>query len=119
MMRKEVTHEQIIPAVRSRLEDGEARIAGAPCPFQATWWPGRPGLEQELLSDYGMPAPVPELEKVFYEEVSAIRDSLKDLGHTPGLSGWQKGATGAAQRMMMGLNTQADASASGTRSRFL
>jgi hypothetical protein len=109
MMRNEVTYEQIITAARSILEDGEARIADAPAPFRATWWPGKPDFRQELLSDYGMPTPLPELEKVFYEEVGAIRKSLKDLDHTPALAAWQNESTGAPRRMMMDLNTQADA----------
>ena len=108
-MRTEVTFERIISAARSRLEDGDARIADAPCPFRATWWPGTPGFEQELLSDYGMPTAVPEFEKSFYDEIGAIRESLKDAGHTPALAGWQNGSTGAARSVMIGLNTQADA----------
>ena len=56
-----------------------------------------------------MPTPAPEIEKAFYDEVGAIRDSLKDASHIPALAGWQKGSTGAARTMMMGLNTQADA----------
>ena len=108
-MRTEVTFGQIITAARSRLEDGDARIADGPCPFRATWWPGTPGFEQELFSDYGMPTAVPELEKSFRDEVGAIRDSLKDAGHTPALARWQKGSAGDAQSMMIRLNTQADA----------
>lgn len=108
-MRTEVTFEQIIAAARSKLENGEARIADASCPFRATWWPGTPGFEQELLSDYGMPTPVPELEEAFRDEVGAIQESLKEAGHTPALAGWQRGSRGAARTMMISLNTQADA----------
>lgn len=108
-MRSQVTYQQIITAARSRLEDSEARIADVPCPFRATWWPGSPSFKQHLLSDYGVSTSVPELEKAFYDELGAIRESLKDAGHTPALAGWQKGSTGAARKMMMSLNTQADA----------
>jgi len=108
-MRTEVTFEQIIAAARSKLENGKARIADAPCPFRATWWPGTPGFEQELLSDYGLPTPVPELEEAFRDDVGAIRESLKEVGHIPALAGWQRGSRGVARTMMMSLNTQADA----------
>lgn len=108
-MANRVTWEQIISGARSKLQDGEQRIADAPCPFRATWWPGRPDEEQQLLSGYGMPTSVPELEKCFYDEVDAIREALKDQGHSPPLAGWQKNSTGAARRVMMGLNAQADA----------
>lgn len=108
-MRADITFEQIIGTARSRLENGEARIADAPVPFRATWWPGTPDFAQQLRSDYGVPTTAPELEKAFQDEVGAIRESLKDAGHTPALAEWQKGSTEAGRQVMMGLNRQADA----------
>lgn len=108
-MPAEMTFEQVIGAARSRLENGEARIADAPLPFRATWWPGAPDIAQQLLSDCGVPTPVPALEKAFRDEVGAILDCLKDAGHKPRLAKWQKGSTEAERQVMMGLNTQADA----------
>ena len=108
-MRTEVTFEQIVTDVRSKLKDDGARIADAPRPFRETWWPGATGFGQELLSDYGVPTSFPEIERDFYDEVSAIRDSLKHAGHKPTLAEWQKVSIDAGRRLMTSLNLRVDA----------
>ena len=108
-MRTEVTFEQIVTDVRSKLKDDGARIADAPRPFRKTWWPGATGFGQELLSDYGVPTSFPEIERDFYDEVSAIRDSLKHAGHKPTLAEWQKVSIDAGRRLMTSLNLRVDA----------
>lgn len=108
-MRTEVTFEQIVTDVRSKLEDDGARIADTPWPFRETWWPGTTVIGQELLSDYGVPTSFPEIERDFYDEVGAIRDSLKHVGHKPTLAEWQKGSIDAGRRLMTSLNLRTDA----------
>ena len=108
-MRTEVTFEQIVSAVRPKLKDDEARIADAPGPFRETWWPGTTHLGRGLLSDHGVPTSSPEIERAFYDEISAICDSLKQAGQKPTLAEWHKGSKDAGRDMMLSLNFQADA----------
>ena len=105
----ELTFEQVITAVRSKLKDDEARISEAPGQFREAWWPGTTGFEQELMSDHGVPAPFPEIERAFHDEIAAIRDSLKHAGHKPTLAESQKGPTDVGRSLMTSLNLQADA----------
>ncbi|MCY3610659.1 MAG: hypothetical protein OXH51_03915 [Gemmatimonadetes bacterium] len=99
-MLTEPTVERIIAAVRSKLGDDGARISDSPRPFLGTWWPGTTSFEQELLSDYGVGGPSPEIERAFYDEVKAIQDSLAESQDEP---------TNPQQRMMMSLNLRAKA----------
>jgi hypothetical protein len=108
-MSNEPIYDDVLAAARSRVGVPESRFAEEPQPFRATWWPGAPTLEQQLLSDYGVESPMPDLSKHFFEEVSAIRDSLKELGHKVQLAGWQKSGLEAGERMMEGLNRHAEA----------
>lgn len=111
-MNSQITHKQIITAVRSRLEGGQERIVDVPCPFRETWWPETPDFQTQLSSDMGM-QPSSELEEwiyeVFSEEVKAIRESLKDTGYEPEFAEWQKGSTGAVRNLWKSTNIQADA----------
>jgi hypothetical protein len=108
-MPNDPTYADVIAAARSRVGMSESRFAEEPQPFRATWWPGAPTFEQQLLSDYGVETPMPDLSKDFFEEVAAIRDSLKELGHKVQLAGWQKSGLEAGERMIEGLNRHAQA----------
>ncbi len=108
-MATELTYEDVLVAARSKVAGAESRFADEPSPFRATWWPGVPTFEQELLSDYGVESSMPDLSKEFFEEVSAIRDSLKELGHKGELAPWQRSGLEAGKRMMEGLNRHAEA----------
>ena len=108
-MSKEPTYADVLVAARSRVAAPESRFADEPQPFRATWWPGATTFEQQLLSDYGVESPMPDLSKDFFEEVSAIHDSLKELGHKVELAGWQRSGLEAGERMMDGLNRHAEA----------
>lgn len=108
-MSKEPTYGDVLVAARSRVAAPESRFADEPQPFGATWWPGAATFEQQLLSDYSVESPMPDLSKDFFEEVSAIRDSLKELGHKVNLAEWQKSGHEAGERMMAGLNRHAEA----------
>jgi hypothetical protein len=108
-MSKEPTRGDVLAGARSRVAAPESRFANEPQPFRATWWPGAATFEQQLLSDYGVESPMSDLSKDFFEEVSAIRDSLKELGHKVELAGWQKSGLEAGERMMEGLNRHAEA----------
>jgi hypothetical protein len=44
------------------------------------------------------------LEKEFYEEIKAIRETLDELGHEPELADWQKSSIDAGRKMMSSLN---------------
>jgi len=108
-MAKELTYEDVLVAARSKLVDAESRFTDVPSPFRATWWPGVPSFEQELLSDYGVPSSMPDLSREFFEEVSAIRDSLEDLGYKVQRAPRQRSGLEAGERVMEGLNRHAEA----------
>jgi hypothetical protein len=108
-MTSEPTYGDVLKAARSRVEDAESRFADEPAPFRGTWWPTVPSFKQELLSDYGVDSPVSALSKDFVEEISAIRDSLKEIGSKIELAAWQKSGLKAGERMMEGLNRHGEA----------
>lgn len=99
-MLSEPTVDRIIAAARSKLRDDRARIADSRGPFLGTWWPETTSLEQELLSDYGMGAAPPEIERAFSDEVAAIRDSLAEV---------REESTDASRRLRMSLQLHAKA----------
>lgn len=78
-----VTYEDIINRVRAKLGCGAERISNAPAPFRWSWWPYEPDIIAQLLSDHGLDTEFPDLEKEFYEEVRAIRETLDELGWEP------------------------------------
>lgn len=78
-----ITYEDIIYRVRKKLGCGAERISDAPAPFRWSWWPYKPNIVAELLSDYGMETGFPDLEKEFYEEIKAIEETLNELGWKP------------------------------------
>ena len=84
----------------SKLRDDGTRISDSPRPFLGTWWPGTTSFEEELLSDYGVDGPSPELERAFHDEVNAIQDSLAESQDEP---------ADPHQRMMLSLNLRAKA----------
>jgi hypothetical protein len=100
------TFDQVIKAVHAALHDGDDRIAESPHAFRGTWWPSEPTLQQQLLSDHGVPSPLPEIEEQFREEVAAIRESLNAFQVDPGLADWQKGGSEPGRLMMRSLNIQ-------------
>jgi hypothetical protein len=50
-----------------------------------------------------------DLSKDFFEEVSAIRDSVKEFGYKVDLAGWQKRGVKARERIWEALNLHAEA----------
>lgn len=108
-MSKEPTYRDVLIAARSKVVDGESRFANEPFPFRAIWWPDSPTIEQELLSDHAVESAEPELSDEFFEEVTAIRDSLKELGYKGELAAWQRSGREAGEQMWEGLNLHADA----------
>lgn len=104
-----ITYEQIVMRVRERLNCGPERISDAPAALRWSWWPSKPDLQDELLSDYGTDTGFHALEKEFREEVEAIRETLEELGHKPQLADWQKSSGEGGRKMMRSLNLVADA----------
>lgn len=107
-MRK-ITCETIITRVREKLGCGHERISDAPAALRWSWWPDKPDLQDELLSDYGIDAGFQVLEKEFREEVQAIRETLDELGHEPEVAAWQKSSTEGGRKMMQSMNQVARA----------
>jgi len=104
-----ITYESIINRVREKLGCGAERISDASAAFRWSWWPSKPDLQDELLSDYGIDTGSRALEKEFREEVQAIRETLDELGHEPDLAEWQKSSSEAGRRMERSLNQIAGA----------
>ena len=104
-----ITYEIIITRVREKLGCGPERISDAPAALQWSWWPGKPDLQDELLSSYSIDTGFRALEKEFREEVQAIRETLDELGHEPELADWQKSSIEGGRKMMQSLNQVAGA----------
>jgi hypothetical protein len=73
------SYQSLIEAVRARVGAGVGRIADAPHPFQATWWPETPTFQDEIRSIYNDPTPFPNLMEAFREEVEAVREAQATL----------------------------------------
>jgi len=98
------TFQDLIRVAREKLKDNGDRIAAIPHPFRNTWWPDEPTMQDELLSDRGISRPPADIEKVFAEEVTAIRDALGELGLDSDVAD-----DDAGDRIMRLMNTQAKA----------
>ena len=103
------TYESVITRVRDKLRCGAERISDERIVFRWSWWPSRPDLQDELLSDYGQATRFSVLEKEFREEIDAIRETLDELAHESELADSQKSSRGAEQSMMKSLNQIAEA----------
>lgn len=103
------TYAEIISTIRSKLNCGRDRIADTPVGFRWTYWPTTPTFEAQLLSDYGIPSENPELEESFRAEVTAIRETLEELGYEPKLAKWQRGDSEPGRRLMKSMNLAAEA----------
>jgi hypothetical protein len=104
-----VTFAKVIEGVRFRLSDQGVRIAEAPAPFKLAWWPSRPSIEQQLLSDHGVASGTKQLIEDFDTEVKAIHECLDKLGHVPSFAEWQNTKDRNARRVHKGLNQRATA----------
>lgn len=104
-----MTDEALITRVQGKLGCGPERISDMPTALRWSWWPDKPDLQDELLSDYGVNPTLRALENEFREEVRAIRETLDEQGHEPKLANWQKGSDGAGRKVMQSLNQVAEA----------
>ncbi len=109
MRKNDVTFANVIDGVRRQLSDEGGRIAEAPTPFNLAWWPNSLGVNEQILSDYGVPSEPEHLTEEFDAEVKAIHECLDKLGHAPGVAKWQKTKDQNARRTYASLNQQAEA----------
>lgn len=89
----EITYDTIIGRVREKLNCGSDRISDSPAALRWSWWPNVPDFYDELLSDYGADRKFKDIEKEFYEEIQAIRESLNEQGHESSKSSLNQVAT--------------------------
>lgn len=90
-----------------RLPNGEARFAVAKYPLGHACLSDfyGPDLNEQISSDYGMPAANKEIEQEFFEEITTLEKIMVEADVPIKLADWQAGdKLEPAQRMYEGLN---------------
>jgi hypothetical protein len=100
------TYAEVRAAARGRLPNADARLPLVPIPLSAAWWPTGVSFEDQVHADLTAPRETPLLHE-YHEEMTAIRDALDELGHSPKLQKWQATGRSTHEGLWRGLNREA------------